>query len=254
MIKYFISILFCVAFTFAKAQNPIVEVPNAQTPGTLTVTVTTTAYGGTYSPKNVVSVWIQDSSGKFVKSLLVYAVNHLSSLTNWVSNSASNKVDAITGASQTSHGVRVCQWNGTNTVTPRAIMADGTYTLKLEMSETNSTGKLGTFTFVKGPDIQTITPTNITGFSNISIKWIPSSTGVEDIEMSNLYSLWPNPTKSSVFVNGQDIQEIELLTIKGKRILTTSENKINCSKLANGIYLARIKTKHGVLIKKIIKE
>lgn len=45
----------------------------AQTSGTLSVSVTTSSAGGNYTPRNILAIWVEDSSGKFVKTLLVYA-------------------------------------------------------------------------------------------------------------------------------------------------------------------------------------
>ncbi len=252
MNKYFIVLLFLATVKFTQAQPLVIEKIDVQTIGTLTVTATTISYNGTYAPRNVVSIWIQDSSGKFVKSLLVYANSRIQYLTNWVTSSAKNKVDAISGATQSIHGIRSCSWNGTNTA--RDVLADGTYTVKIEMTESNGTGKVGIFTFVKGPTEQTVTPSNISGFSNVSIKWTPTFTGVDEVELSKLYTVYPNPTKSFVFVKGIGIQRIELFTLLGESILRTAEQKIDLSKLTNGIYLAVIKTKQAVFIKKINKE
>ncbi len=47
----------------------------SQTNGTLSVSVTTGSAGGNYAPRNVLAIWIEDSSGKFVKPLLAYAAN-----------------------------------------------------------------------------------------------------------------------------------------------------------------------------------
>ena len=108
-----------IAATYAQNYSPA-----ASTPGTLNVTVTTSATtGGTYIPRNVEAIWIQNSSGQFVKSLLVYAAARIGELTNWNTSSAGNKVDAITGATQISHGVRTCSWNGTNV--SGVVVADG---------------------------------------------------------------------------------------------------------------------------------
>ena len=46
---------------------------SAQTNGTLSVSVTTSSTGGNYAPRNIVAIWIEDSSGKLVKTLLAYA-------------------------------------------------------------------------------------------------------------------------------------------------------------------------------------
>jgi hypothetical protein len=68
-----------------------------------------------------------------------------------------------------------------------------------------------------------------------------------------MYSVYPNPTTSFVFVNGFDIQEIELFTLSGVRILKTNNQKINLTTLPKGVYLAKILARSGTVIKKIQK-
>ncbi len=90
---------------------------SAQTNGTLAVSVTTSSAGGNYAPRNIVAIWIEDSSGKFVKTLLAYANSRKNHLETWktsttTAGSAYNTTDAISGATQTSHATRTCSWNG----------------------------------------------------------------------------------------------------------------------------------------------
>ena len=49
------------------------ETTLTSTPGTLHVTTLTSAAGGNYAPRNIVAVWVEDSNGVFVKTLLAYA-------------------------------------------------------------------------------------------------------------------------------------------------------------------------------------
>lgn len=144
---------------------------STNTAGTLTVTTTTSAAGGGYSPKNIVAIWIKTStSGTFVKSLLVYAATRKNDLTNWVSNTAKNTTDAITGATQSGHAVRTCTWNATNV--SAAVVANGDYKVCMELCD----GSLSyhEFVFTKGPTAVTLTPANVTSFSSITIKWTPN--------------------------------------------------------------------------------
>ena len=227
---------------------------SASTPGTLNVTVTTSATtGGAFIPRNIEAIWIQDGSGKFVKSLLVYAAAQIQWLTNWNTASAGNKVDAITGATQSSHGVRTCSWNGTNV--SNAVVADGTYTVKMELTDKDATGNLGTFTFVKGPTAQTQTPAAVPSFSALTIKWTPSiASALEDVNMSNLYQIYPNPTASSIFVNGLDIQEIEIYNATGESVLKTNLHNVNLNALPKGVYMIKINSETGTVMKKLIKK
>jgi len=143
----------------------------ANTAGTLTISTLTSTTGGSYSPKNIVAIWIENSSGAFVKSLLVYAATRMNDLTNWVSNSSKNVVNATTGATQSSYGTRTCTWNGTNVA--GTVVTDGTYKVCMELTDKNGTGNFSTFTFTKGTTAISLTPTNAPSFSNISIVWTP---------------------------------------------------------------------------------
>ena len=238
--------------TFAQNNSPYAS--EASTPGTLNVTVTTSATSGAqYSPRNVEAIWVENSSGVFVKSLLVYAQARISELTNWNNSSSGNKVDAVTGATQSSHGVRTCSWNGTNV--SGVVVADGTYTLKMELTDKNGTGNLGTFTFVKGTTTQTQTPASVPSFSAITIKWTPSvGTAVEDVNLSDLYQVYPNPTSTSIFVKGLDIQEIEIFNLNGKSLIKTNLHNVNINSLPKGVYMIKINSETGAVMRKLIKE
>jgi len=141
---------------------------SANSTGTLTVSVLTAAPGGGYSPKNVVAIWIQTNAGVFVKSLLVYANARKSDLTTWYPNSTGNVVNATTGATQSSHATRTCTWNGTNV--SGAVVVDGTYKVCMNVADGKTT--FTSFAFTKGLTAVTLTPANVTGFSNISIGWV----------------------------------------------------------------------------------
>lgn len=56
----------------------------AQTDGKLTVTATTSKTSSPeYSPKNIVAIWIEDNSGKFVQTILAYADERKQYLKAW---------------------------------------------------------------------------------------------------------------------------------------------------------------------------
>jgi len=233
---------------------------SAQTTGILTVSATTSGTGSSgYGTNNIVSMWVEDNSGKFTKTLLALAAERKQYLKAWkatttIASSVYNTVDAVTGATQSSHGTRTCTWNGKNRL--QVLMADGTYTLKMELTDNDGAKQnLASFQFIKGTTEQILTPSTTSGFSNIKIKWTPTAAaGIDEIELSKLYSVYPNPTKSFVFINGLNIKEIVLTTLSGKLILTSNNQNINLSKIPKGIYLAIVKTEKGTITKKIAKE
>lgn len=141
------------------------------TPGILTVSVTESTAGGGYAPSHIIAIWIENGSGVFVKTLMAYANTRIQYLTNWVSKSAKNKVDAVSGATQNSFTTRTATWNATDV--NKAVVVDGTYKVCMELTDKNGTGNFSTFTFTKGPTAVTLTPANAPSFSAISIKWVP---------------------------------------------------------------------------------
>lgn len=232
----------------------VVEFSAAQTPGTLTVsTVTTATVGSNYDPDNIVAIWVVNSSGVFVKSLLVNAVARQQYLYTWITSSSLNKVDATTGATRVGHGTLTCSWNGKNV--SEVVVPDGSYTVKMELTDKHSQGNLGSFTFVKGPSVCIVTPADVPSFASTSIKWIPAvKTAVDEVTLSNSYDVYPNPTTGSIYVDGLNIKEVEILTPSGKSILKTKFQAINLSSLPNGIYMIKIYSEKGTVMKKLIKE
>lgn len=137
----------------------------------LTVSVVTGTAGGNFAPNHVVAIWIENSAGTFVKTLTVYAQARAYDLTNWISVSGGNTVDAVSGATRTNHGTIYGSWDGTDT---KGITSpDGIYRLCMELTDKSSTGNFSYFTFTKGPVAQTQTPPDVPSFSSISIKWVP---------------------------------------------------------------------------------
>ncbi|MEI7502933.1 MAG: DUF2271 domain-containing protein [Paludibacter sp.] len=242
MKKIYTYILF---FAFCTAMK-------AQTSGTLTVTSSIGA--STF----ITAVWVTNSSSAFVRTLTAYGneTKYNKDLVKWTADCGGlrNYTNAVTGATKPSSSLITSTWNGTNQLNTTQV-ADGNYNVKIEMTtEGYGTGtKLVTGTFTKGPNAQTVTPTAVTPISAISIKWVPVNTALVDVELEKLYSVYPNPAISSIFISGLDINEVEICSLTGKSILFSKEQKIDISLLPSGIYLALIRTKVGTLVKKIYK-
>ena len=200
-----ISITLLFVFFFA-------SIINAQTSGTLTVTVTTSEAGGSYQPRNIVAVWIEDDAGNFVKTMLAYAQNRITHLNTWEASTTAagspfNVVDAITGATRPSHNIRISTWDGTDI--NGILMPDGTYHVCMELTDKNSTGNYSSFVFEKSESSFVITPLNVPSFSSIEIKW-----GTLDIEfVENTPTIYPNGQDITLDINvideGEGIDKIE---------------------------------------------
>lgn len=87
-----------------------------------------------------------------------------------------------------------------------------------------------------------------------------SITGVRVGELDNLneVQVFPNPTSGVVYVLGKEIQSVTILDIDGKIIQKKQgdENpvKLNLGYLSNGVYLIKVITSKGIVIKKVAKK
>ncbi|HET7734197.1 MAG TPA: DUF2271 domain-containing protein [Paludibacter sp.] len=146
---------------------------SVKTSGSLSFTATTSSYSGQYAPNHVLAIWVESSSGTFVKSLMVYAQARKQHLTHWLSaTSSGNTTDATTGATLTKHSAHSCTWNGKNV--SGSEVGDGTYRVCVEYTESNSGSKIARFDFTKGTAADSQTPASASGVSNVTIKWTPN--------------------------------------------------------------------------------
>jgi len=141
----------------------------------LSVAVTTTAAGGQYAPRNVGAIWVANSTGTFVKSLEVWGNQRLSHVTAWnaatkAAGVAANKVDAITSATLSAHRTHNVTWNCQNY--NRQPVADGTYRVYFELTDSNQSGPNHFETFAKGAAPVTVQGSS-NSFNNISLVFKP---------------------------------------------------------------------------------
>lgn len=78
--------------------------------------------------------------------------------------------------------------------------------------------------------------------------------GIAEVNDINV-SLYPNPTTGKLNVNAEGAQEINVLDINGRVVMTANNtNTIDLSNLSNGCYFVRVITNAGVSTQKIVKE
>jgi hypothetical protein len=155
----------------------------AQTSGILKVTVTTKATGlagRNYAPRNSMAIWIEDQSGIFIKTLLVNAQQRRMQLRRWetATNTAGykyNAVDAVTGATNITHGTRTCSWNGTDL--NGKVLPDGNYNIMMELTDIDGAGNIYAVPFNKNSKNVSFTPPDNSSFYAIKIEWEPSAGG-----------------------------------------------------------------------------
>lgn len=261
MRTFFTTLALCLFTFILNAQN---QTPNATmaTAGTLTVTFSTNA-----TAKYALAIYITNSSNALVNTMIYRTSNgdgsakdmstYWSKIGSSWSTSATKlltnaDLDATSGATASSaYTNKSVYWGKTVSLTG---VPDGTYTVNLEMANYSPVSRRYTSgTFVKGPASSTSTLSTVTGFTAPVITWTPNFTAVENTELSTLYKVYPNPTRSTVYVNGFDINEIELVSISGKSMFITNQQKLDVSELPKGIYFVKIMTKTGIIMKKIEK-
>jgi hypothetical protein len=229
----------------------------AQTTGTLQVSTTTKSAGGNFAPKNIVAVWVENENGQFVKTLAAYANARKTYLNTWEALTSSagsiyNTVDAVTGATRSSHGTINCSWNGTDY--KGNLVGDGTYNLRFELTDKNSTGNRASFLFSKGNAIQTLTPANVPSFESTSIKWEPIVlTGIETKTQQKDVGITFDPSSGQLSVLGGIVQSLEIYNQAGQLIFKKQASVANITNFQNGAYIIVVKTNNGYLSRKIIK-
>ncbi len=102
-----------------------------------TASFTTTPLGGSYSPKNVVAVWIEAADGTYLKTVGNWSVERRQSLESWTVKSGGNDIDSVIGATRVNHSEPLTvTWD----LVPRGgsgPVADGTYRLCFEVADDN---------------------------------------------------------------------------------------------------------------------
>ncbi len=67
-------------------------------------------------------------------------------------------------------------------------------------------------------------------------------------------AVYPNPAGDKVFVDAQGLQRVEVLDIDGRTLIETHERCIDISALPAGLYLLRITSTDGTVVRKVVKK
>ena len=229
----------------------------SQTAGTLTLSFAQTPHTSFQGTRNVMAVWIQSSTGTFVKTrarnvgtvtkdhLPTWAVNSGGTAGN-ATGANCNVVGAVSGATLTNFSTRNFSWDGTDV--NGNIVPDGTYKITVESTWNHgaSGGTIVSYTFVKGvnPDIQA--PANDANFTNIALAWNPSGASIPNIEDLN-YSVQPNPSlDGNVSISGLKLNDlVEVYDMSGALLLSQKNLSeelftVDLSSKANGFYILKV--------------
>jgi hypothetical protein len=201
-------------------------------------TVKTVTYNGNYAPRHVFAIWIVDANNQYVTSLKVRAATYKTKLNKWKSyTNGVIPVDAISGATLTSHQTHTVAWNGKNTT--GTVMPHGTYYVYVEFNETNllSGNPYTSVLFTKGATNQTITPSSTSYFQNMRLDYFaPIITGILDVSNQSAFKIYPNPVSDlatfEVELKNDGQLSLEIFTLDGKKI-----HEFNAGLYAQGKHL-----------------
>lgn len=251
-------------FTVTLALFFITSILQAQTNGTLTFTYTQVAHSPCYSgTRNVLAVWIQNSTGGFVKTksrnvgnstkdhLPTWAVNSGGAASNALGTGC-NVTDATTGATLASFSTHTITWDGKNVSgsSNGTFVADGIYKVTLQETWNHGTTSTTTrsYTFTKGPNPDHQTPPNDADFKDMTLDWIPGTAGIEGIdEPLSGVEVYPNPSNDGlVNVKFEKAKNIQVTNLLGAILLNENiENGsgikvLDLSHFANGVYFIAV--------------
>lgn len=268
MRKLFLLLFVIVLTNSMQAQN---ENEITATDGTLTFTAKTVSNGATYSPKNVLAIWIKDASGNFVISRKVMANARKQHLVKWMASSGNNSVDATTGATLSNHQTHTVTWdcrdlNGN-------LVPDGDYQVWIEYTSRNSAnggspGPSYSITFTKGTETFNPTIPDEAYFINMTLLYEPSSVGISDANEANrFFTLMPNPAvnECTVTLNLSEgsYSNVSVYDLNGRRVLEAFDGYITDNKqniiitndshqLVPGTYIVRLNTGTKIFSQKLL--
>jgi PKD repeat protein len=89
--------------------------------------------------------------------------------------------------------------------------------------------------------------------SDIAVVASGSTQGIDNANAANV-AVYPNPASSMLSVEGEGIEQVEIIDVNGRVVMTAEAGTINISALANGVYMVRVVTAAGVSTQKIVKK
>jgi hypothetical protein len=244
---------------------------SAQTTGTLSLAFTQTPHTSYEGTKNVMAVWIQSSTGSFVKTrtrnagggtsdhLPVWAANTGGSAGNCMAANC-NVLGATTGATLSNFGNRNFSWDGKDA--SGNVVPDGTYKITVESTWNHGSASTTTrsYTFVKGTSQDVQTPPSDANFTNIALAWNPAGSGLVEKTPDMAVTIRPNPSANGVFtVEFNYAVRISAMNLAGEEVYAVDvkmnevSKEVDLSSLTSGVYFICVTngsavSKHKVVI------
>lgn len=80
-----------------------------------------------------------------------------------------------------------------------------------------------------------------------------TSVGIENVNDINV-AIYPNPVSSVLNVEGEGIEQVEVMDLNGRILLTSAATTLNIENLASGVYMVRVIAAEGIHVEKIVKK
>jgi len=101
------------------------------------------------------------------------------------------------------------------------------------------------------------TPFPSGGFDLDAVAVMHITTGVVNSVKENQIKIYPNPSNGLLFINAKEDSDIELISIQGNlmisKMIYRGISKLDIRALSKGVYFLRLENKHGVHIRRIVK-
>ena len=112
--------------------------------------------------------------------------------------------------------------------------------------------------FITGNEASIFFDFNLPIITNAVETEIVDQLNINEFNLNNLISIYPNPTNDVLNIKVKDdliVEEVKLINLQGRELLSIKQNleNINLSGLSSGVYLIKLKTNLGTIQSKIIK-
>jgi hypothetical protein len=184
----------------------------------------------------------------------VYSTNSGASwtpITSGYGGCATSVAFTVTGGSATTYTINVNSANTSmGTVSGGGIFTSG------QQTTISATPKSG-YRFVRWNDNNTQNPRTITVTGNATYTAYFEAIGtnaIDDVAAADV-RLYPNPTSGMLTVDIEGLQKVEVIDAVGRIIISQNNgNRVDMSRLNNGIYTVRITVDGKTIVKKVAKQ
>ncbi len=131
------------------------------------LSVRTSPQGGPFQPRNVGAIWVEDGAGVFVKTLAKWGTLRDRWLGRWREASDENVVDAVTGATLSSHETHDVAWD--LTAVDGHALEPGAYVIIVEVTDRSGMGAALELPFITAEGPVSTTPEGTEFFHDVKL-------------------------------------------------------------------------------------